>query len=179
MTYIMCPNYYHNYHTKIIPEYSKEVENCMESLFFKIKLNDKICTNVGCIYRAPNTDIPDFIDELEVILNFTKNQKMYICGDFNIDLLKCGNHQNSDDFVNKLFSYGFFPLINTPTRVTGSTATLIDNIYTNEMSVNIEPGILINDISDHLPILCMVDYIFPKKNNTKKSTFSKICTETK
>ena len=82
-------------------------------------------------------------------------------------------------FVNKLFSYGFFPHINTPTRVTGSTATLIDNIYTNEMSVNIEPGILINDISDHLPILCMVDYIFLNKNNTKKSTFSKICTETK
>ena len=77
------------------------------------------------------TDIPDFIDTLEVIL--------------------------------KLFSYGFFPHINTPTRVTGSTATLIDNIYTNEMSVNIEPGILINDISDHLPILCMVDYIFLKK----------------
>ena len=48
--------------------------------------------------------------------------------------------------------------------MTGSTAALIDNIYTNEMSVNIEPGILINDISDHLPILCMVDYIFPKKN---------------
>ena len=47
--------------TKIIPEYSKEVENCMESLFKKIKLNDKICINVGCIYRAPSTDIPYLI----------------------------------------------------------------------------------------------------------------------
>ena len=63
--------------------------------------------------------------------------------------------------------------------MTGSTATLIDNIYTNEMSVNIEPGILINDISDHLPILCMVDYIFPKNNNTNKIKAPKICTETK
>ena len=48
------------------------------------------------------------------------------------------------------------------------------------MSVNIEPGILINNIFDHLPILCRVDYIFRTKTNTnKKYTFSKVCTETK
>ena len=46
------------------------------------------------------------------------------------------------------------PLINRPTRISKTSATLIDNIFTNNHSdlVNSCHGILITDISDHFPI---------------------------
>lgn len=49
-------------------------------------------------------------------------------GDFNIDLLKyeCCNYSN-----NFLKSSGYMPLITKPTRITKTTAILIDNIFTN------------------------------------------------
>ena len=58
----------------------------------------------------------------------------YIAGDFNIDLLKYESHAPTASFVNCLFSYSFFPFINKPTRITCETATLVDNIFTNDVS---------------------------------------------
>ena len=75
----------------------------------------------------------------------------YIMGDFNMDLLKCSNHQPTDDFVNTFYSYGFRPLIDQPTRITPHSSTLIDNILTNNDN-DISAGILNTDISDHLPL---------------------------
>ena len=41
-----------------------------------------------------------------------------------------------------------------PTRVTGDTATLVDNIFSNDVDcLDMMNGIFYNDISDHFPIL--------------------------
>ena len=74
-----------------------------------------------------------------------------------------------------------FPLINKPTRITNHSATLIDNIFTNAFGINHNSGILVNDLSDHLPIFTireenlvisndvpMVSYI-KVKNKSKKN----------
>ena len=53
-----------------------------------------------------------------------------------------------------MYSHAFTPLITKPTRVTSNTATLIDNIFTNS-SRNSFNGILLSDISDHIPIFCI------------------------
>ena len=81
---------------------------------------------------------------------------MFLCGDFNIDLLSMN-----------LSSSQYSTLINLelPTRITSSTSTLIDNICTNVIDVKMSNGILINDILDHLPIYTMVDY---EKEHTDK-----------
>lgn len=47
---------------------------------------------------------------------------------------------------------GVLPLINRPTRISSHSATLIDHLYTNNISVNSLSGILITDISDHFAI---------------------------
>ena len=39
-----------------------------------------------------------------------------------------------------------------PTRITKTTATLIDNIFTNDNEGTHVNGILFNDLSDHLPV---------------------------
>ena len=54
-----------------------------------------------------------------------------------------------------MFSLGLYPLIDKPTRITDHSATLIDNIFTNELDSKINSGLLISDISDHLPIFAV------------------------
>ena len=45
------------------------------------------------------------------------------------------------------------------TRITRSTATLIDNIFTNNANkTGHQSGILLNDISDHLPIFTITEH---------------------
>ena len=43
-----------------------------------------------------------------------------------------------------------------PTRITDTTATLIDNIFTNNVDCQIASGLVMADISDHLPIYVFV-----------------------
>ena len=70
--------------------------------------------------------------------------------DFNLDFL-CSDHHPTDDFVNTIYSYGFHPLIDQPTRITHHSSTLIDNILTNNDNA-LSAGILNTDISDHLSL---------------------------
>ena len=75
----------------------------------------------------------------------------WIMGDFNIDLLKSDTHKPTNDFINMMFANSLIPLINRPTRVTSKSATLIDNIFSSNHSVDkaILQGNLTIDISDH------------------------------
>ena len=73
-------------------------------------------------------------------------------GDFNIDALKVGQNNLSDNFMNQLLSSSFYPLITKPTRITQNSATLIDNILTNNFDQNGVNGVLFSDLSDHLPV---------------------------
>ena len=73
-------------------------------------------------------------------------------GDFNLDLLHYDQHAFTQEFMDSLFSCMFIPLINRPTRLTSHSATLIDNIFTNYPSQNTANGIILNGMSDHLPI---------------------------
>ena len=51
------------------------------------------------------------------------------------------------------------PSVTKPTRVTNNSATLIDNIFTNNFkdSLKHHQGIFYNDISDHFPIYHLND----------------------
>ena len=46
----------------------------------------------------------------------------------------------------------FLPLITLPTRIAGSSATLLDHIVTNIADDTYDSGILLSDISDHFPV---------------------------
>ena len=48
-----------------------------------------------------------------------------------------------------------YPLISKPTGITSHSATLIDKIFTNNISASSDNGIIINDLSDHLPIFTL------------------------
>lgn len=73
-------------------------------------------------------------------------------GDFNIDLLKLDLNDNSNSFINLMFSSSFYPTISKPTRITKSTATLIDNIFSNTFEEECKTGLLLTDLSNDLPV---------------------------
>ena len=70
---------------------------------------------------------------LNIFFNKCKNKKVFLCGDFNVDLLKYSCHDVTSNFIDQLYSYGLHPLIMRPTRITKESATIIDNTCTNEL----------------------------------------------
>ena len=56
-------------------------------------------------------------------------------GDYNINLLNSDKHNPTSDFVELMHSYSFIYLINRTTRITATSATLIDNIFVNYSDV--------------------------------------------
>ena len=126
---------------------------CEHGLTVKLNINKKENIIISSWYRKPGSSIDICIDTLECIFRNTKqNTKIFLCGDFNINLLNQDMHKGTNDFIEQLFSLGLYPLIDRPSRITTSSATLIDNIFTNQSNCDTCNGLLINDISDHLPV---------------------------
>ena len=78
-------------------------------------------------------------------------------GDFNVNLLNCESHPESNDFLLMLNSYFLLPCISQPTRITERSATLIDNMFSNTYAMNAISSNLASKISDHLPQFLIVD----------------------
>ena len=81
----------------------------------------------------------------------SENKNCVIMGDMNIDLLRFGSHTKTADYLDNLFSHGFLPLITKPTRLSNSSATLIDH-YTNDIYNKGHSGIITTDVADHFGI---------------------------
>ena len=56
-----------------------------------------------------------------------------------------------------MYANSFLPLITWPTRYTNTSVTSIDNIFCNRFCVDIISGILVADVSDHLPVFLMLN----------------------
>ena len=97
--------------------------------------------------------INEFNDYLSLVLEkiTAENKTIILLGDFNIDLIKCSVNIMSSEFFNLVSSYNLLPYITLPTRITNSSRTLIDNIFTNSTSTKIISGNLTSTVSDHLP----------------------------
>jgi len=91
-------------------------------------------------------------------------------GDFNINLINHENHLATSTFLDGIFSNMLYPLILHPTRITSNSATLIDNIFTNNYSsVCSNNGLLFSDISDHLPVFTISFELDSQNRNVNKS----------
>ena len=63
-----------------------------------------------------------------------ENKEIYRCSDFNIDLLNLESINICQEFYNLLCSYSFLPKIIQPSRITDYHTTLINNIFSNNLS---------------------------------------------
>ena len=146
-----------NLTVKKLSNFTNVIDDIMECVTVEIINKNGRNIIVCCIYRSPGTNIELFNDYIEGKLKQVKNKPLYLCGDLNIDLLKTENHVLTKNFLDILYTFGLFPTINKPTRITSVSATIIDNIFTNVKNVNGLSGIIINDITDHLPVFSVLE----------------------
>lgn len=134
-------------------------EGKFESLFIEIPYNCKNGIVIGEVYRVPGTNEKDFIEKYETLIcKIRQEKKKIIIGtDQNLDYLKIDNHNNTRKFFELNMENNLVPTILKPTRITHSTATLIDNIYIDaNLCCDTKSYVFISDISDHLPCLTVV-----------------------
>ena len=142
-----------------------EIESeILEHIVTEIKTDRKNILLVSG-YRPPNTNVRKFLKEYKELIQQLRNQKNHeiILGiDHNLDLLKSHQHQQTHDFIELNLKKNLLPTISKPTRVTTKSATLIDNMFVStNLQQNLEPLIILDDISDHMP--CMITLFNQKK----------------
>jgi exonuclease III len=90
-----------------------------------------------CIYRSPDGKIDTFFNKLELVIQklMVKSKTLILCRDWNINLLQPSTHTR--DLNNLLLRYNLKHTVNVPTRITKTTATLLDVMIMDERkSVN-------------------------------------------
>ena len=132
-----------------------------ESLFLEVTLADGKKIIIGDIYRGPKEEvniITTFIVELSHILTLLNRMKLpvYLCGDYNINLLKMHEKNSYEEFFETMLVHSYLPNITLPTRLTDTSNTLIDNVFANSAKFEAVSGILINNISDHKAIFTII-----------------------
>ena len=145
---------------------SNERNPSCEQCYIEMKNNiDNVV--VGSMYRPPNTNINDFLEIFKYQMNKINNMKCEcIIGlDHNLDLLKQSRHPKTQEFLECILDQNLLPTITKPTRISKTSATLIDNILiSKKLQPQFESMIIIDDLSDHLPCLVILRN-FQQTNN--------------
>ena len=150
-------------------------KNELESTFIEVANPKKLNIIVGVIYRQPSMDLAEFNSNYlnKLLENISKEQKsMFLLEDFNVNLLNCNEHNQTNEFLASLASNSFMPLILQPTRITSHSNTLID-IFSNVIEPDIISGNLTATISDHLPQFAIIPNIFGNISGNKYNIFER------
>ena len=133
----------------------KTTNSSFQALWIQFHFETKKNVLCGVIYRQHDKPV-NFLEYLEEVLEkYSDGKNVYILGDFNIDLLKTETCNFSHDFLLSLQSHLFVPTIDKPSRVHHNSASLIDNIFTNNLEHSIYSGNIVSDISDHYSQFCI------------------------
>ena len=143
----------------------------IETVFIKVSINSRDFV-IGCIYRPPKSDCNLFYSKIEDLLYCVERNHggstLILHWDFNLDLLQ--NNIRST-FLPVMLGNNLYPLILRPTRVQGQSATLIDNIFCNNLNLLSGSGIYTTDISDYFAIYCS---FLPQNNEASKGNFVEV-----
>jgi hypothetical protein len=119
------------------------------------------------VYRPPDSSIStnnwnEFLD----LLSRPAGSEHVILGDINVDLLK----SDSKEWINSAKISGYNQLIDSPTRVTDITTSLIDHIYVSSMDIS-NFGNLDIPLSDHQLIFVSRKLNFQSKKHNIDNKF--------
>ena len=82
-----------------LAETMSEESNEMETVGISITDTNQGHTKVVCIYRAPDNKLCNFNAKMEQIRYKLRKKRAYLCGYYNIDLVKVSEHQDTKDFL--------------------------------------------------------------------------------
>ena len=110
----------------------------------------------------------------QTIREYLQRIKIYFpTWDFNVNLLNCNDHNQTNEFLDSLACNSFIPLLLQPTRITSHSNTLIDNIFSNVIDPDIISGNLTATISDHLPQFAIIPNMFGNILGNKSNIYER------
>lgn len=126
---------------------------------------------VTTVYIPPNSNLSEAINHIEnVAVNLSPTKPDWVlCGDFNVDLSPSSSNNNSRKLLNFAARNQLIQLINSPTRSTISSRTIIDHIYVNLPHSYTTSGVIKYGVSDHDLVFTSIKkptYSIPKENFT-------------
>lgn len=159
-----------------IPECNNlSMEKIFECAGVSVTINNEEI-GILCIYRAPNSDLDLFLDKFEECLNLMcrKNHfgKIIVCGDMNINYLS--ESHDKDKLIDLINSLYLNPIFNEATRITPTSESAIDYIFTNFNNIIVKKRIIHNGLSDHSAQVISFPVTEENKyTNYKSRSFSK------
>ena len=143
--------YVHNSLDFKIPKKQSINSNVIECTCIEIIRKNAKNIIVSCIYRPPRGDSHKFLNEIKTVICKNHGKPLFLVGDLNINSLDYSINTNILDF------FSVFPLVNRPTRVTKSSATIIDHVLTNTIiDSKVQSGITKTDISNHFAVFALI-----------------------
>ena len=156
-------------------------EGVFESLFIEFKGKNRSFL-YGTIYRPPKgldkkPNVNFFMSYLKKCLEIVNKSKKpcIIQGDQNFNLIDTDN-DDVNNFVDIMFDNLFFSHINKPTRITRTTATCIDHIWSNVYDHDIFSGIITEKIADHMTTFQFSKINVEISHKPEKKTYEKLDT---
>ena len=121
-------------------------------------------TKIGIVslYRPPNANLKKCLEEIRLILEHCEKieLKIYIVGDFNIDLLK--NNSVAKSYEDIVLNYQYLQTVHSPTRINKNSSTMIDHVLINS-KVKAFSSVVNCSVADHLGILTVSNQNILKK----------------
>ena len=139
----------------------------VESVWISIK-SKRHSLAIGVMYRPPSSNTEYFqnmLDQIENVLSLNVN--ILLMGDLNYDY-KFDESLSSNPLHQIEVLYGMRQLINTPTRVTLTTSTLIDVMLSNDYESHMSSGVFNTSLSDHYMIYTVYSKMCVRKTCTHK-----------
>ena len=126
-----------------------------EIIFVEVEIN-KTKILIGVIYKSPSVRYGVFSDISEYLAFFsTKYEHAIFLGDFNIDQLKVNTPAFKYFKDNIILPLSLTQIIDTPTRITKDSCTLLDLILVNSLSnVKYTGNTFISGNLDHSMVYC-------------------------
>ena len=107
------------------------------------------------VYRSPDFNIQTFIENLRNDLSeIQESAEVILLGDFNVDYQLRSTAKSRLQTLARAFSLE--QLITLATRITQSSKSTIDLIFTNNIHRVVASGVYSLDISDHSLIFCAI-----------------------
>ena len=116
----------------------------------EITLSEEMSLTMICLYRQPTAKV-DFYDQVKLLLNSCdSNKELIIIGDFNINWNDKQNRKSLKRITDK---HNLTQLVDQPTRITKTSKTMIDLLFTNKADRIVKTYNFLTGLSDHNLVL--------------------------
>ena len=137
----------------------------VEMIWLEIHL-EKLVLLLGCVYRPPASNV-NFWSNLESSMEGLEGANIILVGDFNVDLLNTSD-PNRKHLHSLCCQFNLLNIIDSPTRLSSTSAKCIDLILTNNNQVR-HPKVIPVHFSDHSLVLASLhsygNSYLPKQNS--------------